>query len=108
MLWELEHNPNRKVNPVDNFQQWAGLLYHLVRKTDTSGVVVGRSVYDRNKLAHEISSPPQGIFSNSFGVEMSMTRDGESTALVRPVSLLEHVCMHGVPMPIARTLAEER
>ena len=82
-------------------------MYHLVQKTDTSGVVAGGSVYDRSKLAPQISSPYQGIFNDSFGVELSITRDGDSTALVRPASLLEHACMHGAPMAIARTLAKE-
>ena len=90
VLWESEYNPNRKVDPVDIFEEWARLLYHLVHKTDTSGVVTGGNVYDRNKLAPEISGPSQGIFGNFFEVEMSMTREGESMALVRPVSLLEH------------------
>ena len=57
VLWESEHNPNRTVDPVDTFEEWAGLLYNLVRKTNTSEVVAGGNVYDLSKLALEILNP---------------------------------------------------
>ena len=107
-LWDSGHNPNKKVSPVDQFEEYTGLAYHLVPKTDSSGVVAGRGVYDCSKLAPAIKKPSKGFFNDSCGVKMQLTRGQYSTTAVQPVCLFEHASMYRVPHPIACTLAKNK
>lgn len=69
-LWDSEHNPNKMVAPIDQSEDYVGLLYHLCPKTDSSVFVAGNGVYNQSKLAPAVGSPSKGFFNDLFEVKM--------------------------------------
>ena len=75
--WVLPRQVRRAVPVVDEFKEYAALLYPVCPKSDSSRLVASGNIYDCSKLAPEIKALSKGIFGDSFVIKMPLTREGE-------------------------------